>query len=366
VETGSDPFGTNRGVSMKILVAEDNRINRMVLVKQLAALHNAEIWEAQDGEEALRLWETINPDILITDLEMPKRDGLELMYEIRAQESDTYTFIIVLTGQENEESLANSFEAGADDYLTKPFEQRELHYRIRAGERMLSLFQKQFVVMALAHLTEVRDATSGQHIERIGAYAKVLATALRTTPQFKDQINRRFLDHLEIASILHDIGKVGIDDFILRKKGKLTPEEWEIMKTHTLIGQSTIEDIVRNHPKAQYLNMAAMVARWHHERFDGNGYPDRLSGEQIPLCARIIALADVYDALVSNRPYKQAYSHEEAKRIILHESTGQFDPRILQAFMDNEAAFSKIALSNAAYQKTTIQGDNHETQRFVD
>lgn len=351
---------------MKILVAEDNRINRMVLVKQLAALQGAEIWEARDGEEALRLWETINPDILITDLEMPKRDGLELMYEIRAQESDSYTFIIVLTGHENEESLAKSFEAGADDYLTKPFEQRELHYRIRAGERLLSLVQKQFVVMALAHLTEVRDTTSGQHIERIGAYAKVLANALRSLPEFKDQINRRFLDHLEIASILHDIGKVGIDDRILRKKGKLTPDEWDIMKTHTSIGQSTIEDLVRNHPKAQYLNMAAIVARWHHERFDGTGYPDRLQGEQIPLPARIVALADIYDALVNERPYKHAYTHEEAKRIILHESAGQFDPRILQAFLDNETAFCKIASSNAAFQKTTIQGDNHETQHPID
>lgn len=351
---------------MKILVAEDNRINRMVLVKQLSALQDARIWEAKDGEEALRLWETINPDILITDLEMPKKDGIELMYEIRAQESDTYTFIIVLTGQDNEESLAKSFEAGADDYLTKPFESRELQYRIRAGERLLSLVQKQFVVMALAHLTEVRDKTSGQHIERIGAYAKILATALRSSPEFKDQINRRFLDHLEIASILHDIGKVGIDDRILRKNGKLTPEEWDIMKTHTTIGQATIEDLVRNHPNAKYLNMAAMVARWHHERFDGTGYPDGLQGEQIPLCARIIALADVYDALVSNRPYKQAYSHEEAKRIIQHESQGQFDPRILQAFMDNEAAFCKIALSNAAYQKPIIQGENHETKRLVD
>lgn len=351
---------------MKILVAEDNRINRMVLVKQLAALQGAQIFEAKDGEEALRLWETINPDVLITDLEMPKKDGIELMYEIRAKESDTYTFIIVLTGHDNDESLAKSFEAGADDYLTKPYEQRELRYRIRAGERMLSLFQKQLVVMALAHLTEVRDTTSGQHIERIGAYAKILATALRSSPEFKNQINRRFLDHLEIASILHDIGKIGIDDRILRKKGKLTPEEWDIMKTHTAIGQATIENLVRSHPKAQYLTMAAEVARWHHERFDGNGYPDGLRGDQIPLSARIVALADVYDALVNDRPYKKAYSHEEARRIILHESPGQFDPRVLQAFFDNEAAFRRIDVSNAAFQKPIIQGENHETKRLVD
>jgi putative two-component system response regulator len=351
---------------MKILVAEDNRIHRIVLVKHLQTLQNAEIWEAEDGEEALRLWETVNPDILITDLEMPKRDGFDLMYEIRAQETDSYTFIIVLTGKDHEWSLAKSFEAGADDFLTKPFEHKELHYRIRAGERVLTLFQKQFVVMALAHLTEIRDKSSGQHIERIGAYAKVLATALRSTSQYRDQINRRFLDHLEIASILHDIGKVGIDDRILRKKGKLTPSEWEIMKTHTSIGQTTIETIIQNHPKAFYLSMAAEVARWHHERYDGSGYPDRLQGDQIPLAARIVAMADVYDALVSERPYKQAYSHKEARHIIEHESAGHFDPLILQAFLANEAAFRKIAASNAAYHKTTIQGESHETQRFID
>lgn len=351
---------------MKILFAEDNRIHRMVLVSQLTALEGVQVWEAHDGDEALRIWEAESPDILITDLEMPGRDGLDLIRAIRAYETDSYTFIIVLSGQENDESLSNSFDAGADDFLTKPFGHKELLHRIRAGERLLSLVQKQFVVMALARLIEVRDTTSGQHIERIDAYAKVLANALRSTTKHREEINRRFLDQLEIASILHDIGKVGIDDAILRKKGTLTPSEWDIMKTHTLIGQQTIETIIRNHPKAHYLTMAANVARWHHERYDGSGYPDGLQADQIPLGARIVALADVYDALVNDRPYKRAYTHEEAKRIILHEWPGQFDPLVLQAFLDNESDFQKIGASNAAFQKTIIQGETHETQRSVD
>jgi len=332
---------------MKILVAEDNRINRMILMQYLRAIPGSQCFEVDDGEKALRIWEAESPEILITDIEMPTMDGISLISEIRARETDTYTYIIVLTVHDDFECLGKSFDAGADDFLPKPFQQRELLYRIHAGERLLSLFQKQFIVYALAHLTEVRDMESGKHIERISAYSKVIATSLRTLPEFSFVINRRFLDNLEIASVLHDIGKVGIDDQILRKNARLSDHEWSIMKTHTLIGQSTIENILSKYPKAQFLKFAAEVARWHHEWFDGSGYPDGLSGRAIPLAARIVALADVYDALINERVYKPAFSFDEARDIIVKESGTHFDPLIVQVFLEQEETFRHIARNYA-------------------
>lgn len=342
-------------------MAEDNRINRMVLKQSIRELRGCECLEAVDGVDALRLWETENPDILISDLDMPRLDGYSLIAEIRARETDSYTYIIVLTGHNDDLSLTKSFEAGADDYLPKPFDQKELEYRIRAGERVLSLFQKQFVVYALAHLTEVRDLDSGKHIERIGSFSKLLANGLRSNPRFAPFINRTFLDRLEIASILHDIGKVGIDDSILKKRSRLTIDEFAKMKEHTTIGHSTIEDIATKYPKAEYLKMAAEVARWHHERFDGTGYPDGLKGEEIPLAARIIALADVYDALVNERPYKAACSFETAKDLIVQESSLQFDPDIVRVFIDQEPSFRQIVQSfrssNESNNPSNMKGD---------
>lgn len=331
---------------MKILVAEDNRINRMVLKQSIHELRGSTCLEAADGKTALQLWETEMPEILITDLEMPLLDGFSLISEIRAKESDSYTFIIVLTGHDDEESLARSFEVGADDFLPKPFDMKELEYRIRAGERVLSLFQKQFVVYALAHLTEVRDLDSGKHIERIGSFSKLLAMGLRNKPKHSPFINRTFLDRLEVASILHDIGKVGIDDAILRKQSALTKDEFTEMKEHTTIGHRTIVEIASKYPKAQYLKMAAEVARWHHERFDGTGYPDGLKGDEIPLAARIVALADVYDALVNERPYKKAMSFEDAKALIVQGSNTQFDPDVVSVFLEQEPAFRQIVQSH--------------------
>jgi putative two-component system response regulator len=318
----------------------------MVLKQTIHELRGCTCLEAPDGKTALQLWEIETPEILITDLEMPFLDGYSLIEEIRAKESDSYTYVIVLTGHDDEGSLARSFEVGADDFLPKPFDKKELEYRILAGERVLSLLQKQFVVYALAHLTEVRDVDSGKHIERIGTFSKLLANGLKLIPKYASIINRTFLDRLEIASILHDIGKVGIDDAILKKPSNLTNEEFAKMKEHTSIGYHTIEEIATQYPKAQYLKMAAEVARWHHERVDGFGYPDGLKGDEIPLAAKIVAVADVYDALVNERPYKKAFSFEEARELIKNGSGTQFDADVVTVFLDQEPTFRQVVLSH--------------------
>jgi putative two-component system response regulator len=189
------------------------------------------------------------------------------------------------------------------------------------------------VVYALARTAESRDMETGQHLERIRAYSQILAEELRKEGAFAQVIDDEFVAHLYRASPLHDIGKVCIRDSVLHNQGRLDPEEYELMKRHTTIGSDILEDTMSRLKDAEFLDMAALVAHYHHERFDGGGYPEGLSGGVIPLAARIVSLADVYDALVSERPYREAHSPAEARRLIEAESGRQFDPRVVGAFL---------------------------------
>ena len=187
-------------------------------------------------------------------------------------------------------------------------------------------------VYTLAKVAESRDKDTGRHLERICAYSLILANELRKAPAFRDVIDHEFLTNLRQSSPLHDIGKVSISDSILLKPAQLTPDEYDEMKRHAAIGGNILEDAITHKNEATFLQMAAVVARCHHERFDGQGYPAGLPGKKIPLAARIVALADVYDALISQRPYKKAYSSEMARDMIVAESGGQFDPDVVEAF----------------------------------
>jgi putative two-component system response regulator len=333
---------------MKVLIAEDNRLNRLTLVTFLKDL-DAQILIAEDGLQALSLWETETPEIVITDLSMPKLNGFELLTKIREREQAKYTYIIVLTVDDTIETLEKSYEAGADDFLIKPFNRSELKHRIAAAERIIGLLSQQLVIYALAQLSEMRDVETGEHIERIGTYSRILAKSLKTDPRYSYRITGQFIDDIALSSALHDIGKVGVDDKILRKPSALDAEEWTKMKQHTLFGSQVIESIGSKYPQVKFLKMAAEIAKWHHERFDGSGYPDGLSGEEIPLAARIVAVADVYDALVSERVYKQRFTHEKAYGIIVAESGTQFDPGIVEAFRRSEQAF--IDAGKSLYKK---------------
>ncbi|BCR35531.1 HD domain-containing phosphohydrolase [Mariniplasma anaerobium] len=325
---------------MKVLIAEDNRLNRISLTSFLEEI-GMEVMAAKDGEEAYKLWETFLPQVLITDLQMPKIDGISLIKKIRQNDNYNYTFIIVVTADKNLEVLEKSFEVGADDYISKPFKKIELQHRVKAAERLIGLFENEHIVYALAQLTETRDLDTGKHIERLSAYSKVLASALKNNPKYSKKISNRFLDNIAISSVLHDIGKVGIPDSILTKPGVFTKDEREIMKEHTMIGFKTIQSIAKKYPKIKYLETAGEIARWHHERFDGTGYPDGLKGENIPVSARIVAVADVYDALRSHRVYKKALTHEESKAVLIEGSGTHFDPDIIDAFLSVENYFSK-------------------------
>ena len=273
---------------------------------------------------------------------MPGMDGLELCTRIRAGEGSQYIYIIMVTSREDVNDLVRGMDAGADDFITKPFVKEEVAVRIRAGERISGFETRDIVIFSLARLVESRDSETGHHLERIRHYSKTLAITISKSDNPSEEIDGLFVDNIFLTSPLHDIGKVGIPDHILLKPGRFDDEEFEIMKRHSRIGFDTLNEALKRYPKADYLRMSAEIALSHHEKFNGTGYPDGLKGEQIPLSARIVALADVYDALVSKRIYKEAYSHDKAKSIIEQERGEHFDPRVVDAFLSCKEEFIEI------------------------
>jgi putative two-component system response regulator len=269
-------------------------------------------------------------------------NGLQLCREIRKRPASGYTYIILLTSHGGTHSVVEGLDAGADDFITKPFEPEELQVRLRAGERLLALESRDVTIFTLAKLAESRDPDTGAHLERIREYCRVLAERLLEHGPYTGEIDGDYVQLVYLSSPLHDIGKVGIPDHVLLKRGPLTADEFEIMKRHTYIGWQTLDAAVQARPEAEFLRMARDIAGSHHEKFDGTGYPQGRKGHDIPLCGRIVALADVYDALTTQRAYKPAYTHEQAKALIVEGSGKHFDPAVVQAFLDAEARFAAI------------------------
>ena len=327
---------------MKILIVDDELVSRKkmdLLVRSLGY----ETVVASDGVEGWEIWKKERARMVITDWMMPGMDGLELCAKIREAEGSQYIYIIMVTSKEDVNDLVRGMDAGADDFITKPFIKEELAVRIRAGERISGFETRDIVIFSLARLVESRDSETGYHLERIRHYSKELATAISKSDNPPQEIDALFLDNIFLTSPLHDIGKIGIPDYILLKPGRLDDEELQIMRRHSIIGFNTINEALKKYPKADYLRMSAEIAISHHERFDGTGYPNDLKGEEIPLSARIVALADVYDALVSKRIYKEAYQHGMAKKIIEKEREKGFDPMVVDAFLTCEDKFKEIS-----------------------
>jgi putative two-component system response regulator len=301
-----------------------------------------EVVSAENGLQAVAIIEQNTPQIVISDWEMPGLDGPGLAQRVRRSGLEAYVYFILLTSHNSVTERVQGLSAGADDFIAKPFEPTELLARIASAERILSLETRDVAIFALAKLAESRDPETGAHLERVMNYSRALASKLVALGHFTDQIDAEYVRLLYSTSPLHDIGKVGIPDSVLLKPGRLSDREFEIMKTHTTIGAETLTASLKRFPKTQFLRMARDVAEAHHERFDGTGYPNHLKGEDIPLCARIVALADVYDALTSKRVYKDAFAHEIARGIILKDVGTHFDPRIVDAFVAAEPEFMAI------------------------
>jgi putative two-component system response regulator len=317
---------------------------------------------AETGEDALRINETFQADLVLLDIVMPGIDGCETCRLLKSQEHGQRPQVMMVSARSSESEQLRAFEAGADDYLVKPFDPYELDSRIRVHFRLADAMQQvvqvrneaedyqcqlqrlaskrvedlsatqDVAVLTLAEIAESRDQGTGQHLRRMRSYAQILAHQLQENSPHSAEIDDDFLRDLYRSSPLHDIGKVGISDAILLKPGPLTKEEFEIIKQHTIIGANILDQAVFLPPGGSFLAMASIIARFHHERYDGTGYPAGLSGEEIPLAARIVAVADVYDAVTSARPYKPAYPVARARQIIEEESGKHFDPAVVEAF----------------------------------
>jgi len=328
--------------------------------------------EAADGIQALEVMATENCDLVLLDIDMPGMQGTEVLQWLRMNPPTPHMKILMVSGRATGDEMARMMWAGADDYLSKPFSTVQLIERVKAALRLKSaqehsdllnrnlltvnhelekgllardsdlIHARNALVLALAELVGHRDAETGAHLMRLQHYSRLLAEEARKSPGFAGQIDDNFIKMLECCAPLHDIGKVGVPDHILQKPGKLTEEERQIMQRHTVIAAVTLQKVARTHGFAvAFLQMATEVARHHHERFDGKGYPDRLAGEEIPLSARIVAIADVYDALRSRRIYKPAMAHADTVQVMVDDA-GHFDPFLVAAFQRCAREFEEI------------------------
>jgi len=351
-----------------VLIVDDTEANIDILVDALE--NDYELSVAIDGASALENIEIEKPDIILLDIMMPGMSGYEVCSILKANRATAGIPVIFLTAMTDVDSKTKGFEVGAVDYITKPFEIMEVKARVQTHlslrmarlelsmqneileekvfmrTRELSLTQET-TIEALACLAEYRDPTTGGHIKRTRNYVKVIAESLRKLPKYADILTDEVINQLYQSAPLHDIGKIGIRDEILLKPGKLTPEEYEEMKNHTQIGYNALRMASHRLGDNSFLKYAMEFSKYHQEKWDGTGYPDHLSGEKIPLAGRIMALADVYDALISKRPYKLPYTHEVALEIISEERGRHFDPEIVDVFLEVNHKFRQIALKFA-------------------
>lgn len=348
-----------------ILIVDDLAENLHVLSGLLSAQHR--VLAATSGEAALRIANgEIRPDLILLDVMMPKMDGYEVLRQLKRNPATQAIPVIFVTALADEHDEEHGLRLGAVDYITKPIKPMVVMARVSAQlqakqardwlKNQNSLLEaevkkrmaendltQQMAIRALAHIAEIRDSDTGDHLRRTQGYVNRLALGLQHKPKFSETLTERYVDLLSRSAPLHDIGKVGIPDAILLKPGKFTPEEWEVMKTHSQLGSDAIASAERDVPvPLPFLAVAREIARWHHEKWDGSGYPDGLAGESIPLCARIMALADVFDALTSARPYKAAMPYEKARDIIIADSGKHFDPDLVEVFVENFDAFVAI------------------------
>lgn len=351
----------------RILIVDDCSSNIRLLVEQLGSHYELET--AASGEACLEKLVAFAPEVVLLDIMMPGLDGYDTCRRIKESPLAGFTHVILLSAKSSPADRIQGYDAGADDYVVRPFEHDEVLAKIRAHFRfratMTTLWSandqiqrfnaelemlvakrtsevvaiRDITIFALAKLAESRDPETGQHLERMRAYSRILAEHLAEHGPYRDQVDAAFIDDIYRSSPLHDIGKVGIPDAILLKPGRLSADEFRIMKTHSTIGADALEEVAHRSPSGGFLAMAVVIARCHHERFDGLGYPTGLGGQDIPLAARIVALADVYDALTSVRVYKAAFDPRKARRMIAAERGRHFDPAIVDAFLAREGEF---------------------------
>ena len=340
--------GTSVIDKQKILIADDSEMNRMLLAEMLN--EEFEIVEAENGQECLKKLQKYGKEIsvVLLDIMMPVMDGFEVLTYMNKSRWIEDIPVIMISSEESVTYIRRAFEFGASDYIKRPFDGKVVYQRVfntiklyAKQRRLISIVSdqihekeksNQMMVQLLSQIVEFRNGESGQHVLHIQTLTELLLDRLvQKTDKYELSSDECYL--ISTASAVHDIGKIAIDEKILNKPGKLTKEEFEIMKKHTLIGAEMIGKM-EQFKEEPLMQTAYEICRWHHERYDGHGYPDGLKGDDIPIGAQIVALSDVYDALVSERVYKSAYTHEEAMKMILNGECGAFQPILLECLQD--------------------------------
>ena len=332
----------------QILLVDDSEMNRLILAEILQGDYR--ILEAKDGRECMDALqaEAGNIALVLLDINMPVMDGFEVLKAMNANHTIEDIPVIMISSDDSDAAIRRSYELGASDYVNRPFDARIVYRRVTntiklyaKQRRLVQMVSDQIrarenntdmLVGVLSHIVEFRNGESGAHVRHIRIITELLLhRLLEISSQYP--ITAEQQDNIPLASALHDIGKIGIDEKILNKPGKLTPEEFEVVKTHSMLGAEMLHQL-EDFNEQPLLQTAYEITRWHHERWDGRGYPDGLKGDEIPISAQLVALADVYDALTSERCYKKAFSHEKAVQMILNGECGAFNPLLLQCLTD--------------------------------
>ena len=348
----------------KIMIVDDTVVN-LELLQNLLQRRGYSIMAFPQGKLALKAALKSPPDMLLLDINMPEMDGFEVCSHFKSEPSLAKIPVLFISALEASQDKVRAFAAGGVDYVTKPFQIEELNARVdthlkivrmqreleRYNHELEELVQEKVrdieeshlsTILAMVKLTEYRDVGTGMHIERTRTLCSMLAAKLAEHPEYDGLLSPEYAETIYNAAPLHDVGKVGVPDGILLKPGRLTDDEWEIMKTHSEIGAETLREVRRKYVSNAFVNMGIEIARFHHEKWDGSGYPEGRSREAIPLSARIMAVADVYDALRTRRPYKEPFSHEESFTILQKDSGSHFDPLLVEVFGDLEDEIKEL------------------------
>lgn len=343
-----EQYEKHNQIKQRILVVDDSEMNRAILCEMLK--DDFEIIEATNGQECVSLIEQYGKEIslVLLDIVMPIMDGFEILMYMNRNHWIEDVPVIMISSEESENYIRKAFKFGVSDYISRPFDSKVVYQRVfntiklyAKQRRLISMVSdqmhekeknNQMMVEVLSQIMEFRNGESGLHVVHINTLTRLfLERLVENTDAYNLTPDDCYL--ISTASAFHDIGKVGIDESILNKPGKLTKEEFETMKEHTLIGASML-DKLEHYKDEKMIKIAYQICRWHHERYDGKGYPDGLIGEQIPIAAQVVSVADVYDALVSKRVYKDAYSHEQAVKMILNGECGAFNPLLMEVLVE--------------------------------
>jgi putative two-component system response regulator len=351
----------------KTIFLVDDNITNLTMGRNVLAKHY-NVATVDSGERMLKMLEKTIPDMILLDVEMPEMNGYDAIKIIKSKEETQNIPVIFLTAKSDSDSELEGLSLGAIDYIIKPFspplllKRIEVHLLVESQRKELLNYNKNLqslveaktktvlelqnaILKAMAELVENRDDITGKHVERTQSYLGLLLNAILKRGLYAEEMRNWDIDLVLQSSQLHDVGKIAVKDEILKKNGKLTKEEFAEIKKHPTCGEEIIEKIKQNTTEHEFLEHARIFAVAHHEKWDGGGYPNGLKGKEIPLQGRLMAIADVYDALVSDRPYKKAFLHEEAVKIISDSIGTHFDPDLVDIFLEISDKFNEVANS---------------------